>query len=166
MTREEALNFLKIHQPMPDDRHLDKNLIDQYDEARKCFLYAPAVECIPLFLNSFGIGNGLGVYQLIDDVLKKYNRDEVVPHLRTSLNSKHEGVRYWSAQIASNFPSAELIKPLKNLLRDNNRDIRYATITALEQIGGDIVKDFLETHLIAESDEEIKELVKDVLQEL
>jgi hypothetical protein len=62
MNIDEAITFLKNHQPMPSDVDLDKETINGYDEARKVFLFNRAPECVPLFLNSFGEGDGFGVY--------------------------------------------------------------------------------------------------------
>jgi len=53
MNKFEAIEFLKHHQPLPDDNELTKEIIDNYDEVRKFFKSNPDEICIPLFLNSF-----------------------------------------------------------------------------------------------------------------
>jgi hypothetical protein len=65
MNKEKAIEFLKKHQPMPDDDSLSTELINEYDMVRKYFLMNPDEECIPLFLNSYGKIDGYGVYKLI-----------------------------------------------------------------------------------------------------
>ncbi len=66
MTTDDALDFLRRHQPMPDDEVLTEDLIQQYDEVRQHFIDSPDQRCIPLFLGSFGDGDGFGVYQLVN----------------------------------------------------------------------------------------------------
>lgn len=56
MTKDEALDFLRQHQPMPPDREFTDEVIRNYEEVRRFFLKHPYSECIPLFLNSFGEG--------------------------------------------------------------------------------------------------------------
>lgn len=74
----EALDFLKQHQLMLSDLEIEKSIIDKYDEVRKYFLKNRNPECVQLFLNSFGEISGFGVYQLVEDVIRKYNADEVI----------------------------------------------------------------------------------------
>ena len=69
MTKDEALYFLKSHQPMPGDENLSSELIGVYEEVRVFFKNNPDNRCIPLFLNSFGGKVGYGVYQMVDEVM-------------------------------------------------------------------------------------------------
>ncbi len=164
MKTQEAILFLKQNQPLPDDEYLSEELIEKYDEVRRWFMENPLVDCIPLFLNSFGSGDGFGVYQLIGDVLKKYSQDVVTPHLTSALSSSSNNICYWSSQISALFPAQELIKPLSLLLKNEEFDIRYSAITALEQIGGKEVLQILTDTMNEEQDEEIIELIEDVLE--
>ena len=165
MDTEAALAFLEAHQPMPDDSDLDENLINEYDDVRRHFLEHPDERCIRLFLNSFGWIDGLGVYQLVEDVLAQFPPERVVPHLAAALQSSHQSVRYWSAQIAANFPDEELIGPLRQLLESGDFDTRYAAVTALGQISSDASKTVLNEHRPIETDPEIAELFDEVLRD-
>ena len=69
MTDNEAIEFLKTVQPLPDDSELSEELIAQYDEVRKHFIKSPNELAVPLLLNSFGDGDGFGVYQLVEDAI-------------------------------------------------------------------------------------------------
>lgn len=166
MDTREGLEFLSKHQPMPPDEELDQQLIDYYDEVRKWFILNPDPQCVPLFLNSFGKGDGWGVYQLVGDALIVFDKAIVVPHLVKSLRNPNGSVSYWSAQIACSFPDAVLIAPLRKLIEGGDHDIKYAAITALEQIGGTTVKDILSTQLTVEEDQELKELLENVLSDM
>lgn len=68
MTKDEALQFLLEHQPMPSEQLLTQELINKYDDVRKYFIENPAKEAIPLFMQSYGDGDARGVYQLVEDV--------------------------------------------------------------------------------------------------
>jgi hypothetical protein len=143
MTKEESLNFLRQYQPLPSDDQLSEQLITKFDEVRKYFIEHPDPEAIPLFLNSFGEGSGFGVYQLVEDVINKFPIELVLPHLTYALQSSNASVRYWSAQIAEFFPCGEIVKPLEQILLNDDSDSRSAAITALSDIEDSRVDDIL-----------------------
>lgn len=134
MTTDEALDFLARHQPMPDDKSLTQDLIDRYDEVRRHFLAHDDVRSVPLFLNSFGEGTGWGVYQLVEDVLRRYPREAVVRSLADSLASPHAGVRGWSLQIAMEYPDRSLAPHFKRLLSSDRPDERLWAAYNLEGV--------------------------------
>ena len=171
MTKQEALSFLKEHQPMPSDDKLKESELDKYDEVREYFINNPDEQCVPLFLNSFGGKDGLGVYQVVEDVFFMYDSEIVLPHILKALDSEYEGVKYWAIQISSNFPSECLFNPLVNLLKSEDEDIKSATIIAIAQLAlNDIKKeeviDVLEKECKRIQDEEIKEFAEEVLLEI
>lgn len=164
MDKSAALKFLRKNQPMPPDVSLTQDLIDAYDEARRFFLDNPAEESIPLFLNSFGDGMGLGVYQLVEDVIARHPSETVVPYLKTSLRSDKPSVRYWSAQIAATVASPQLVPELGQLLNDAGPDIRESAIIALERIDDDRVTQLLRERLAVETDDAVRKLIMDILE--
>jgi HEAT repeats len=165
MDTESALNFLRSNQPLPPDNELTEELITQYDEVRKHFIQSPDSRSIPLFLNSFGLGSGFGIYQLVEDVITQFPDDEVVPHLVSALEQGSPSVRYWNAQIAANFPNDDLIDPLHNLLISGDEDTRSAAVTALERIPNDRVDEILLQALNREKSEEIRDLLSEAIED-
>ncbi len=85
-------------------------------------------------MNSFGGKDGFGVYQVVEDVVMKYDKETVMPHALKALNNESENVKYWCIQIISHFPDNRLFKPLVELLELEDEDIKAATITALAQL--------------------------------
>lgn len=166
MDKEKALSFLKENQPMPNDKNLNEGLISMYDEVRRYFLANPDEECLPLFLNSFGEYDGMGVYQLVEDVILKFSHDKVVNCLLEALKSKFNGVKYWCAQICALFPDEKLINPLEKLLNDSNQDIRMSVITSLSQIQYEKVITILKNQLSVEEDDEVKDFLMDVIEDV
>lgn len=134
MTKTEAIFYLQQHQPMPNDGELKEKDAKKYEEVRCYFLAHPDERCIPLFLNSFGGKDGLGVYQMVEDVIISFDKNIVLPYIMDALNSQNDSVKYWTAQIASNFPEVCLFEPLVELLKCQDIDIKFAVITALAQI--------------------------------
>ena len=163
MRQEEALNFLKEHQPMPADEDLSEELIKEYDEVRRFFLHNKITECIPLFLNSFGYIDGMGVYQLVEDVILKFSMEDVVPYLIKALDSKEYSIRYWNVQIAANYPIPELLPLLNKILNEKDFDIKYNALTAIGQFALILTKPILEEYLQREDNEELREIAKDIL---
>lgn len=171
ITKTEALSFLKEHQPMPKDNLLTKEVIEKYEEVRVFFLNNPAEECIPLFLNSFGGKDGLGVYQMVEDVIMMYDKEVVLQYILNTFDSLYVSVKYWCVQISSGFPDASLFCPLVKLLQSEDVDIKTATVTVLAQLAlndiytNDVIK-VLEDEVKTIYDEEIKAFVKDVLLDI
>lgn len=171
LTKYEAFSFLEEHQPMPKDDELKESEIDKYEEVRKYFLDNPDEKCIPLFLNSFGGKDGLGVYQVVEDVILMYDSEIVLPHILKALDSTYEGVKYWAIQISSNFPSECLFNPLVSLLKLKDEDIKLATITAIAQLALNNIKKEEVIHILEKeckriSDEDIKEFAEEVLLDI
>jgi hypothetical protein len=57
MTHDEAMEFLKAHQPLPGDRQMNQTTIDRFDEVRRHFIDHPALEALPLLLGALGRAN-------------------------------------------------------------------------------------------------------------
>ena len=112
---------------------------------------------IPLFLNAFGDGSGFGVYQLVEDVLKQFPTDLVIPHLLESLMSPHYGIKFWSTEMVPSFPSKHLIPALVKNLYDNKSDVRSSSAAALASIGETSVIPDLERTLNHEREEHVRE---------
>lgn len=168
ITKLEAICFLKQHQPMPNDNRLKGEEIEKYEEVRRFFINNPDAECVPLFLNSFGGKDGLGVYQMVEDVILMYDSKEVLPYILQAFNSLYDSVKYWAAQIASNFPDVSLFIPLVNLLGNEDFDIKFAAMTALSQlalknINTDKIVQIIKEECKKTSDKEVKEFGKEVL---
>lgn len=164
MNTEEALIFLEQHQPMPSDKNLTEDLINRYDDVRKYFIENRDVRCVPLFLNSFGFIDGFGVYQLIEDIIIQYESKEVVPHLEKALMSDHYSIRYWNAQIASNFTSEELILPLSKLLEEEDFDIKFACLVAIKNNDSLKKNIIVEKYLSSEKNPELLELAHEIIK--
>jgi len=168
MDKHEALDFLERYQPLPSDAELESQMfiLDQYDQVREFFLANPYPECVPLFLNSFGDGSGFGVYQLVEDVIIQFSKEDVIPCLIKALVSSHMGVRYWCSQIAGSFPDKRLIKPLRSLLMDNSNsaDIKIMVVYALSRIEDEESQKILNDQLMVENTESIIRVLREVLQ--
>ncbi len=167
MDKEKALDFLRRHQPLPDDKTLNEtpNLIKEYNEVRQYFEAHPDKQAIPLLLNSFGDGSGFGLYQLVEDAIIPFPAEEVVPHLVQVLSSKYQGVRYWAAQVAMSFPSPQLLQPLQKILQEDNSDGRTAAASSLAFIQGEGVDEILRQALNSEQDNDIREFITQVLED-
>ncbi|MXV06370.1 hypothetical protein [Xanthomonas sp. F4] len=136
MNTTDALSFLRAHQPMPDDDQLTQQLIDAYDAARRLFLTAPERAALPLFLRSFGNGDGWGVYPLVEDVFLACDRADAIAAIREALDDPAlpDGSRYWVTQLAAAFADPTLREGLALSLRSEHPDTREAAQMALEML--------------------------------
>ncbi len=163
MNRQSAIRFLRNNQPLPGDDDLTEQLISEYDEVRRYFLENKDVDCVPLFLNSFGDGSGFGVYQLVERVIVQFNKNEVLPHIVKALGSEHRGVKRWCVEIAASFPDPGLINSLEKLLLDDDSDTRIMACLSLDAVGGDEVIIILKSALKNEKNEDVLEVLEDIL---
>jgi HEAT repeat protein len=163
MKTEEALTFLRRFQPLPPTKELSEDLINQYDAIRKHFKNFPDDRCVPLLLNSFGLGDGFGVYQLVEDTILNQNESVVIPEIIRALRNESGSVRYWNAQIASNFRRSELVPPLLELIRGGNIDERLAAVFALEAIGTSAALAALKESMKFEIEDYVKGEIQKVL---
>ena len=171
MTKLKAISFLKEHQPMPSDDELTEYEIGKYEEVRKFFLNNVDVQCVPLFLNSFGGKDGLGAYQMVEDVILMYEKEEVLPHILKAFNNPCKYVVYWCIQIASNFPDEYLFMPLTEFIKHDDEDIQIASITTLAQLALNNIKlydviEVLKNEVKITYDEEVKEFAEEVLEDI
>ncbi|MGC7560389.1 hypothetical protein [Pasteurella sp. PK-2025] len=125
MNKEDAILFLKNHQPLPDDKNLTTEIIEEFDKIREFFILEPDDEVISLFLNSYGNGDGWGVYPLVEDVLLNCTRENVILEIKKILEDKNtsDNIRYWVTQNAEFFVDKRLEKGLKLSLTSENKDI-------------------------------------------
>ena len=148
MTREEALQFLRDHQPMPGELELEQETISTFEDVRQYFLANPDKACIPLFLGAFAPDTGFGVYQMVEMIFWKFEPADVIPHLIAGIRGETPGARSWSAEIASGFPSPELIEPLTEALAEGDPDLTDAAVIALSFIDDPRARDVLRVALM------------------
>ncbi len=135
MNIEQALEFLKKHQPLPSDEDISEDEIDTFNKVMKFFISNPDERCIPLMMNVFGDEDGYGVYQLCDDVFNKYESCKVLPHLKAALKSSHYGVRYWASQWAMDINSIDIVPEINSILTDpKDAEAHYYCMAALMDI--------------------------------
>ena len=163
MTREEAITFLVQNQPLPSDSELDEDTIRRFDEVRQFFEENPDPDCVRLLLNALGEGSGFGVYQLLGNTLLRQDRRCVIRELGNALQSPRRSVRNWSAEIAALFPSDLLIEPIISLLAEDDFDMKYAALTALEQSEGSRKNEALVKYAETESDPELRGVAREIL---
>lgn len=134
MTKENALNFLSRHQPMPSDENLTQDIINEYDEVRKFFIKNPDKRAIELFLRSYGEGDGWGVYQLVEDFFYQCSDIDVKKEIKKVLEDRtiSDSVRYWVTQTAAAFNDEMLRNGLEISLQSKNIDIKDAANDAIE----------------------------------
>lgn len=128
------------------------------------FIANPDPESIPLFLNAFAYDMGLGVYQVCDDVFRHHDKSVVVPHLIAALQSPQIGVRWWASQFPMDFPSLQLLEPLKRVANSpEDIEAHYFVLASIGFIhnatGSPQAVEFLKERLLTETDVETREML-------
>lgn len=171
MTKEEALNFLESHQPMPSDENLSSELIGAYEKVRVFFKNNPDNRCIPLFLNSFGGKDGYGVYQMVDEVICMYDKELVIPYIMEAIRVDNINIQFHAIEFAADFPDKRLYPLLSGLLNSVDEDVIMASIIALAQLAlkniyyYDVLDD-LQKKYESLTDITLKEFILEVLEDI
>lgn len=164
MTTDEALHFLQSHQPLPPTHVVSEDAIRRFDEVRQFFLTHLDNRCIRLLLNSFGEGDGHGVYQLVEDTILVYPQHLVIPALVDGLCSPHGSVREWNAEIAANYSHPDLVLPLGNIIGKGSLGEQLAAVTALQCNGCPEAVHMLKNALALKVDAEVTNAVHQALR--
>ena len=158
MRRDEALNFLSQHQPMPDNPPVQ--LLASYKTATATFYEDPDPACIPLLLNSFSEWNEWLVYDFVQCVIRRFSFDQVLPHLVAGLRGPTSCVRFWCADTARFFPDECLVNPLGELLRNGTAELRLAAASALKAIDSERARAVAKMVLPEEKDERVRTVLE------
>lgn len=165
MESEKHLDFLKVHQPLPDDRDVDDALFHEFEAARKFFAEELDEQAVPLLIGALGNGDGHGIYPMVETTLLTYPGDVVIKALRDGLKSDHASVRYWSAQFSANYPNRELLEELVAAYRRGEVDTRIAVVTAIECIGTKEAIGKLTLLLEKERSQQVAETIREMLSQ-
>lgn len=163
MNGEEALEFLRRHQPMPPDEALTEELIAEFDEARRALAADPKPGGLGLLLRAIGKGSGFGVYQLVDDTLRAYEPDDVVAALVELLAPLPEDRSAWYMEYALDYPDERLIDPAIAALERGDRDTRFFAASYLVDNVRDLARfrEALEAARLREDDKGILDVLGD-----
>lgn len=142
MNAQEAIEFLKSHQLLPDGDMVNNHLFSKLNEVRKHFELFPDDRSVPLLIGAIGPGDGHGICAMIEGTLRAHPSGVVSAALKSGLKSLRPSVRYWSAQFAASYPDLDLKTELIAAFVDGDSDTQIAVITAIEAIGTQETKKF------------------------
>jgi hypothetical protein len=92
MNSDDALAFLAEYQRLQDDA--PQAVIDMLRDVRRHFLANPDERCVPLFMGLVDDHMGWGIFQLFEDVFRRYPQDVLTPHLQQALAGASRGGRW------------------------------------------------------------------------
>lgn len=164
MTTEAALAFLAQHQPMPNkpSRHKMK----QFGEALTALSEDSDERAIPLLLGCYAEWEDLSLYDVIQELLRCYSREQVLPHLLAGLMDPGKKAAVFHADTARYFPHVDLIAPLARLLHQPKAYARLVAAAALERIGGGLVERIAKSALATEKDDDVQEILQTIVDQV
>jgi HEAT repeat protein len=98
------------------------------------------------------------------EALGKLADEKALKPLILGLRDNRDHVRYMAAKGLKGLGDSTAIDPLIILLKDENRVVRMMTVRALSAIGGRNVQIALKEALATETDEKVKEAMKEALE--
>jgi HEAT repeat protein len=89
-----------------------------------------------------------------------------IPNVLAMLGDERPAVRAEAAEAAGELEIKKAREPLLQMLKDPDEEVRAATIWSLSQVGGDDVREWLETLLEETEDDEEADLIEQALENL
>lgn len=130
MTKEEAMEFLKNHQPMPDTTN-DEQLWLTWCESVDYFRLNPCLESVPLILHSYGGGDIPD--EFYDLGWANYPIDTILPLILDALSDPCDFIRDWALYLSESLYSNDerLIKAYVDCLNDPYPMVRATAVSIL-----------------------------------
>ena len=132
MNLRQALTFLENHQPMPSDEEVTQELCDTFLECMQFFKENPDPKSVALFINSVSEYTGLGMYEVISDVLLKQERTVVLFALKKALNQGNDAIKYRCCWWAIDLNAWCLFNEISGLVSSCNVDLSDAAKAYIE----------------------------------
>jgi hypothetical protein len=129
---EQALLFLRAHQPMPSDHEITDDEAATFFAILQHFTTKHDARCLPLLIHSVSPGTGMGMYEHIESVLVAHPREQVLPHLQHGLVAGNAGVLYRCCWWAADLSAWELVEQIQPLTTHPDEDIQSAAQAFLE----------------------------------
>lgn len=126
MTIEQSLEFLVKHQPMPSDLIITEEQCEQFLCALELFQSVQDPRCVPLLINCISEHTGMGMYEIISDVLINQERRGVIENLKLGLQSPDNAIKYRCCWWALDLDAWELTDLIEPLVASNIDDLRDA----------------------------------------
>lgn len=124
MDKQTALDFLRLHQPMP--AQLSDQLVAEFRAVREFLRDNPCDEALEPLLRSLNEGDGAGEYPLVDEVLGAADDAAAVAAIRAVLEdpSTGSGARFWATLFSVNFICDEVVGALEASLKYASEDMK------------------------------------------
>ena len=124
MDKQTALDFLRLHQPMP--AQLSDQLAAEFRAVREFLRDNPCDEALEPLLRSLNEGDGAGEYPLVDEVLGAADDAAAVAAIRAVLEdpSTSSGARFWATLFSVNFICDEVVGALEASLKYASEDMK------------------------------------------
>ena len=144
---DSLLEELRALLPMPDDTRVSNELLARYANIVEQLAGHEEQRRIEPLLESFGYGDGAGVYWRTVSLLETFDADELFPYLLEALRHGNRGTRLWAARMLKRSGSTEAILNLIGLLDDEAEYVRAEAVSALGVLGGPVMQLSIESLL-------------------
>ncbi len=141
---EQLISQLRALSPMPEDELLTEEQVDTYGRIIDELLQFKDPRAIRPVLDSFGYGDGYGVYWAAVHFVESFNEAEVLPHLIAAVQSPNPGSRMWAAALLGWGRYKDAIPHLLALLKDPKDLVRAHAVVALGSIGDESCRKHIE----------------------
>ena len=128
---EDIISQLRNLSPMPEDSEVTGEQLTKYDSLVNMLAQYEDRRCIKPLIESFGYGNGHGVYWSVVHLLERFTVQEIDPILLEGLHNHNPGTRMWSALMLGRSENRSAVPDLLRLLDDNKELVRAEAIIAL-----------------------------------
>jgi HEAT repeat protein len=136
---QELLTRLKKQSPMPSDEEVTEEQVEEYEEVlndlQGSLNRKKDVSAVRPLIDSFGYGDGNGVYWTTLHILEKFANNDLLPQLRDAIRSGSPGSRMWASLMLGRAQDHAAITDLLKLLMDAHEHIRANAVLSLSMLG-------------------------------
>ena len=162
---DDLVSQLQRLSPMPEDSQLNEQLFREYELLVQEMSDFKNPKIIPTLIDSFGYGEGNGVYWKVLHLLEYFEMEQVDPILLERLKTGHRGSKMWAAYMLGRSRNNNAVENLIQTLSDTNHLVRRNAAMALGMIGDRRARIYLEGCL-NDISEEVRSVTKGALNSL
>jgi HEAT repeat protein len=144
---DDLITALRAISPMPDDDDIDaltEEILIKYESIVKELGELQDPKAIVPLINSFGYGEGFGLYRSTLYYLEKFDLGLLYPQLIDAVRTGEKGPRMWTTFMLGRIRNPEAVDDLIALLQDDYELVRANAAMALGMIRDKKAKPHLE----------------------
>lgn len=130
----QLIKKLEAMSPLPDDNTVSQQTLETYEQIIDELFSVKDTRVIQPLINSFGYGDGYGLYSSVVTLLENFDYQAVKPYLIQAVQKGEPGSRMWAAQMLGRARDEDARPYLSELLNDPAELVQSFAASALKKL--------------------------------